>query len=635
MKTEEDVVIVSSEVNVENDSEVDAGGSIKILDAQDTYENETEDKQFDIEIGVKVGNAYVDTAMAAKALVDAEQTLEKSIAKHTKLQNLLKEGKASQKAVDLAKAQIALATTGVVTASTSLALSIAGAASAAATSLGTGTTVSGYENTSYTSTTTKTSSSTSKGSSFTVGGNATFKAEDTFEMQGSEVTSTDGDLSVEANEIELRAGVSTYDEETKMQSGNQNASVGNGGVSVGGGYNQSNNNVSSTTYTNSVLGAANGNISIKTEGDTKLLGGNIVGETTTIDIGGNLIMETMQDTYEEVGDSFGVNLSGGAAGVSSASASMGITDINTKTSNEVTGIVQTSTYDDSKTEAENLNDLLESDSVNVAGDITDNTEKEDYSMTDADFDGELTVPIDLLTKEGRANVKDAVNNLGANLGKIGSDLGEIVKPIIDKTTEIINKLLGNKGVKNFKSNLSDGGFPPVFIGTDANGNRTTLVEGDEGYDALLNAETNPNSLDPSTVGNNLFGLSYPGGDNPKDYSDEFTYSVIPSDLSEYPAIGHDRRYDNLKTEGVSGLLMNTKAIGADWKFVSEEFSIFSNNSMPIKTRIYSGTLGVGLGVAAFPKTIFKLSTPNGIRNIVIDYNLSNQGVTNNPSKPIK
>ena len=141
-----------------------------------------------------------------------------------------------------------------------------------------------------------------------------------------------------------------------------------------------------------------------------------------------------------------MNLSGGKAGISGAGATMGITDINTKTSNEVSGIVQTSTYDETKTAQENLTELLNSDTVNVGGDIVDNTEKEDYSMTDADFDGTLTVPVELLTKEGRDRVEDAVNDLGANLGKIGSDLGGLVEPIIDKTAKVINKLLGKDKV---------------------------------------------------------------------------------------------------------------------------------------------------------------------------------------------
>ncbi|MCA1745673.1 MAG: LysM peptidoglycan-binding domain-containing protein, partial [Bacteroidales bacterium] len=63
-----------------------------------------------------------------------------------------------------------------------------------------------------------------------------------------------------------------------------------------------------------------------------------------------------------------------------------------------------------------------------------------------------------------------------------------------------------------------------------------------------------NCLDPSTIGQNLLGLTYPGGNNPRTYADDYSYSYVPKRLSEYPAIGHDRRYDNLGTAGAKGLL---------------------------------------------------------------------------------
>ena len=86
----------------------------------------------------------------------------------------------------------------------------------------------------------------------------------------------------------------------------------------------------------------------------------------------------------------------------------------------------------------------------------------------------------------------------------------------------------------------------------------------------------PNCLDPSTIGNNLFGLTYPGPNNPRSYNGEYNYSYVPTNLAEYPAIGHDRRYDKLKIKGAWGLFTDTRAIGADWRFVIEELSITAN-----------------------------------------------------------
>ena len=138
-------------------------------------------------------------------------------------------------------------------------------------------------------------------------------------------------------------------------------------------------------------------------------------------------------------------------------------------------------------------------------------------------------------------------------------------------------------------------------------------------------------LDPSTVGNNLFGLTYPGEDNPLTYNKDYTYQYVPVRLSEYPAIGHDRRYDNLKIQGATGLFTDTRAIGADWRFVGEELSIALNPFNDPISRMQAFILGEGLGIAALPKTLYQLTQPSGLYGVVMWYNISNVGVTNTPS----
>lgn len=71
-----------------------------------------------------------------------------------------------------------------------------------------------------------------------------------------------------------------------------------------------------------------------------------------------------------------------------------------------------------------------------------------------------------------------------------------------------------------------------------------------------------------------------------------------------------------------------------WKFVGEELKISLNpfNGASNADRILSGALGVGLGAAALPKTIFMLSTSGGVNNIISNYIKSNSGVTNTPNR---
>lgn len=62
------------------------------------------------------------------------------------------------------------------------------------------------------------------------------------------------------------------------------------------------------------------------------------------------------------------------------------------------------------------------------------------------------------------------------------------------------------------------------------------------------------------------------------------------------------------------MLTDTRAIGADWRFVGNEFAMGRIASMTgdYSTAIKSYSLGIGLGLAATPKTILKLAQPNGI-----------------------
>jgi hypothetical protein len=107
------------------------------------------------------------------------------------------------------------------------------------------------------------------------------------------------------------------------------------------------------------------------------------------------------------------------------------------------------------------------------------------------------------------------------------------------------------------------------------------------------------------------------------------YTTIPKKLSDYPAIGHDRRYNNLGINGASGLFFDTRAIGADWQFVGEELDIAVNGSIDPMTQIESASLAVGLGAAALGKTIFAGLTQSSTE-IAMWYGIRSIGVTNSP-----
>lgn len=153
------------------------------------------------------------------------------------------------------------------------------------------------------------------------------------------------------------------------------------------------------------------------------------------------------------------------------------------------------------------------------------------------------------------------------------------------------------------------------------------------YAYARNVESCPNCHNPSTIGQHFFGigsLTYPRGNNPKSYNGQYNYSYVPTNLSEFPAIGHDRRYDNLEITGALGLFTDPRAIGADWTFVKEELTISFLSHNP-KTKFQSGILGIGLGLASLPKTLLLLGNPHGYGQIRMWYDISNYGVNNTPT----
>jgi len=140
-------------------------------------------------------------------------------------------------------------------------------------------------------------------------------------------------------------------------------------------------------------------------------------------------------------------------------------------------------------------------------------------------------------------------------------------------------------------------------------------------------------VNPSTIGQQPLGFTYPGPYNPKNINGDDDFSHVPSYQSEYPGIGHDRRYDNLGIKGGLGLLTDTRAIGADWRFVAEEIAIAqSPGNVKFLDRVSAASFATILGAVALPKTIWHFGTnQNAVSDTMFWFAVSNQGVTNSPT----
>ena len=217
---------------------------------------------------------------------------------------------------------------------------------------------------------------------------------------------------------------------------------------------------------------------------------------------------------------------------------------------------------------------------------------------------------------------DTVKVSGEGAHKIKIKQGDVLAATLDGQTSYFNYGKNDNGVNEFTP--TDGVGAEDSKGGELPGVTVTST--------AKNKNNCPTCLDPSTVGQNLLGLTYPGGNNPKSFNGQYNYSYVPTNMAEYPAIGHDRRYDRLNISGVKGLLTDRRAIGADWRFVKEQLQIATFPYFDPKSRIDAAALGIGLGLCALPKTIFNVvANPQWIPETIMWYNYSNQGVTNKPS----
>jgi hypothetical protein len=260
--------------------------------------------------------------------------------------------------------------------------------------------------------------------------------------------------------------------------------------------------------------------------------------------------------------------------------------------------------------------------------------------TNIDYDNGRERRVDPFDMVGGSGIREDNIKVGNSLVSLNDDSPYSVEEQIRNLGYIIagTGMTDSKDISHYTFNIyqngSDGTLGSFNVSYDSEGNIVKSNNGGAINKARSGGGSCPNCLNPSTIGQQfggVGGLTYPGGNNPKSYNGQYNYSYVPAYLSEYPAIGHDRRYDNLNISGPIGLLTDTRAIGADWIFVAEELNIAINPNLNPNDRATAGLLGIGLGLFALPKTLFQLSMPYGYMQTKMWYNISNHKVNNAPT----
>ena len=194
-------------------------------------------------------------------------------------------------------------------------------------------------------------SDTTRGSTITAGGTTTIKAtgagvDSTLTLQGSDVSGKAVNLEAD-NQVTLLAAQNTSTQASDnsnisasvgiaMQLGNGGAGIGfTGSLSAGKGKG----NAAETTYTNTHVTGVD-SVTLKSAGDTSLKGATVTAKQVSATVGGNLNIESLQDTstYTEKNQQVGVSGMVGAGASGSANLAKSNIDSNYASVTEQSGL---------------------------------------------------------------------------------------------------------------------------------------------------------------------------------------------------------------------------------------------------------------------------------------------------------
>ena len=142
--------------------------------------------------------------------------------------------------------------------------------------------------------------------------------------------------------------------------------------------------------------------------------------------------------------------------------------------------------------------------------------------------------------------------------------------------------------------------------TDSSGkkvNQIKPIQGDN-FDIFPGSATKQ-GVNPDTLHQNLFGTSYTGPNNPKDYQNNPDFSYNPRNRSEYGSIAHDKAYGVIGAVGIKGALFNRDVLGADFDLVRYNVNnVFTKETIGTKDRLRSVVTAFAFGMLQSLKFMF-------------------------------
>ena len=309
---------IASDVNVAQDATLQAGNKLNIEGRADSTTTETHSKTETTTLTAGVKNAYVDTALAADALVKAGEDVKRAESALRDAEKRVKNGTLAASALDDYKINLAAANTQLGQAT--LNLTAAGGTAVASTATG-GFYATGSAEHSITEQSSTTTGQEYQGSSFNIGGNASFKANNEVNIVGSSVN-VGNTLTLDAEKVNLRADEEHHSSASSQRTttaGISGSTSGSGSLSANASHNKNESESHSKTHVNSQISAGNLNSDSKS---FTLAGANV---EITNDINLNtqhLTVDSVQDTHQSSskGSSQSVGVTAGGSSINPSSA---------------------------------------------------------------------------------------------------------------------------------------------------------------------------------------------------------------------------------------------------------------------------------------------------------------------------
>jgi hypothetical protein len=363
--TDGTVDIVGSNVVSEGDINLSAGGDVTITAAAEQLDVTETEQDLSVMVGVVAGNAYVDAVNTVGIVDQANRQLQAANRELNRLESLRAEGKASDRAIELAKANVAVAAANVVAATAQVAKAAKKAANTASTYgfYGEGMVRTTGTERKQVATTIRHRGSTVSGETVTIASGGTSG------VQGSAVKAEEA-LRIQAKDVVIESVADRHTHTDKTQAVNGEVRSGDD-TSWSLTYSDSK---TKQTRIEQVASQLTGQlVAINVDEDLTVAGGVVRGETVAVNAGGDVTVRSMVDvdTMEHTNQSATV-------GTGTLGGSMGYATHRSERVGTVSSITGETV-------------VLEADSVDVVGGVIAATD-----ATGADT-GELTLRANRLT----------------------------------------------------------------------------------------------------------------------------------------------------------------------------------------------------------------------------------------------